>query len=318
VVPARFTLLDPQALLPPAWRALAGEGPVRVFNPGIIGDPRGGWIFACRVVLPDLVRRIALCRLDPLFRVVEGTQTPFSDQVRFAGDALSPRARAWFADPRLFRLSGRLFVYWNSGWHDPFNHQLIHELDPRTLAPVGGPRELVLGGGERQVIEKNWTFFGEGYAVYSATPHRVMSCSLDGDGAIALLPSATTAWAAGSALRGGAPPQLVGDHWYSICHAHRPTADGLGYIALVYRFSAVHPFAPTDRPARPLALDNPFGSRTLHERLNPVVGAVLYPSGAAFDGGHWTVSYGINDEHCAVAHLPHTELLATLVPLGGA
>ena len=53
-----------------------------------------------------------------------------------------------FADPRLYRLAGRLFVYWNSGWHEPQNHQFLQELDPVSLRPVGifpAPTQWPLG-----------------------------------------------------------------------------------------------------------------------------------------------------------------------------
>ncbi len=293
---------------------------MRIFNPGLLADG-AGYVLACRVVLPDLIRRIAILRLCRALRVIPGSQSALSDQVRFSPRAdLPDRARAWFADPRLFRLGGRIFVSWNSGWHDPANYQFLQELDARTLLPIGPPRELRLPSGRRP-LEKNWTFFGDGpvHAVYSVAPHRVLRCSLDGDGPIDLSDCAVIEWEAAyarehGALRGGAPPQALGGRWYSFCHSILPSAspEGHRYVAAVYRFEARHPFAPTDGPARPLALPNPFGAHTVHERLTPAVGEVSYPSGAAFDNGSWTIGYGINDEHCAIARVPHDEVLAAL------
>ncbi len=318
----RFVVLDSAELLPDTWRRLVMGGPVRTFNPGLLEDG-AGYVLASRVVLPDMVRRIALCRLDGDLRPVERSQLALSDLVRFPADSEVPeRGRSWFADPRLFRLGGRIFLYWNSGWHDPHNHQFITQLDGATLEPLGPPREIVLRD-ERQPIEKNWTFFGDGpfFAVYSIVPQRVMRVSLEGTGAIELSEHARADWDVGEyarlygGLRGGAPPQRHGDHMYSICHSNHFEPEGLRYIPAVYRFAAQEPFAPTDGPARPLALDNPFGPRNVHERLNPVVGEVLYPCGAVIAGGLWTISYGINDEHCAIARVPHEEVLASMRPL---
>jgi hypothetical protein len=315
-------LFDSQELLPASWRHFAETGPVRAFNPSLLRDG-DQWIFAYRVVGPDLLRRIALCRLDRNLRVIAGSPVAFSQSVKFApGSRLAEPAQTWFADPRLYRLAGRLFVYWNSGWHDPLNYQFVQEFDPRDFRPVGLARELNLVG-PRQKLEKNWTLLGDGpfYAIYSITPHRVLQFSLDGTGAIEFTEAASTEWSNDvyaetyGALRGGAGPQRIEDHYYSICHSVHPAPDGYRYVPAVYRFSAVHPFAPTDVPVRPLALPNPFGGKRRHAKLNPAVGEVLYPCGAAFADGRWLVSYGINDECCAIAVLPMAVMHDSLQPL---
>ena len=131
-------------LLPESWRHLVRDGPVRTFNPGLLRDGEG-WLFAYRIVAADGRRRIGICRLDPRLRIIEGSARALTDQVTFRPQAnYSEIARQWFADPRLYRFSGRLFVYWNSGWHEPRNHQFLQELDPTTLRPVGHAREMLL------------------------------------------------------------------------------------------------------------------------------------------------------------------------------
>lgn len=295
------------------------------FNPGLLRDG-DGWLLAARIVGGDQKRRIALCRLDGRFRVIAGSQRATSDAIHFpAAAALCERARTWFADPRLFRLDGRIFLYWNSGWHEPENHQFIQELSAGGLAPLGAPRELLLRG-PRRPLEKNWTFFGEpsGHALYSIAPHRILRFNLDGEGPIELTPCAEIEWdarefaARWGELCGGAPPQRLGDHYYAFCHAHHFDADGLRYVAAAYRFAASPPFPPADVPLRPIELPNPFGPRNALERLNPVVGSVVYPCGASFEDGRWAISYGINDERCAIALLPHAEVMDSLRPLAGA
>ena len=312
-------VFDPKDILPGAWASFMDRGPVRAFNPGLLRDG-DGWILAYRVVGPDSVRRIALCRLGAGFGVVAGSPVAFTDQVRFPPAAgRAERTTGWFADPRLFRAAGRLWIYWNSGWQDPMNHQFVQEIDGSSLRPIGHPRELVLRG-SRRALEKNWMFFGENasHAVHSVCPHRILEASWDAEDRVECSESASTPWNCDSfsrsygELRGGAPPQRVGESFFSICHAVNGSPGEYRYVAAVYRFSAIPPFAPDAGPRGPIALPNPFGGKRIHPKLNPAVGEVIYPCGAAFDGGRWFISYGINDEHCAIATVSHDTVLASL------
>jgi len=323
--PPECIVFETRRLLPPEWLAAAGDGPVRAFNPGLLRD-RDGWLTAYRVVGPDGRRRIGLCRLDQGFQVVAGSPVAMTDHVRFRSGAAYPEvAKQWFADPRLYRFGARLFVYWNSGWHEPHNCQFLQELDPATLLPHGHPRELGLAG--RRKLEKNWTFFtpsiGELRAVYSVTPHRILAGSLEGDGDLTFEESARTEWSIAGypechgGLRGGTPPVLVDGRYWSFCHTVHDGADGYRYAPAAYAFAASPPFAPLARPTRPLVLGNPFGGRRTYERLNPAVGEVIYPCGAAWDDARWIISHGINDEYCALSLVSPAAVRATLEPVDG-
>jgi hypothetical protein len=312
-------------LLPEAWKTFVADGPVRTFNPGLLGEP-DGWIFAYRIVAHDGQRRIGICRLDRAFGVVDGSQIPLTDRVRFRTGVEYPAiARQWFADPRLYRFGDRVFVYWNSGWHEPRNYQFVQELDPETLAPRGYPRELILRG-ERQKLEKNWTFFATGddrlHAVYSITPHRVLEFSLQGEGDILFEETSRIDWsiedypANHGGLRGGAPPCFADGQYWSFCHTVHDGPRGYRYAPAAYSFAAIPPFAPMNRPTRPIKLGNPFGEARTYERLNTAVSAVIYPCGAARDGARWIVSHGINDEYCAISIVPHESVLETLRSMG--
>ncbi|PTX92611.1 hypothetical protein [Opitutus sp. ER46] len=318
-----IVLFDNAELLPAAWRDEARGQAVRVFNAGLLRE-RAGWLLAYRVVIePAAKRRIAICRLTERFAVVPGSPVALSDQVRFGAlaDAVG-QTTTWFADPRLYRLSGRLFVYWNSGWHEPQNHQFLQELDAVTLQPVSRARELALAG-RRQKLEKNWALFeADGlFAVYSVHPHRVLRFSLAGNGPIEFsevgpaTPNPGGYAQAHGGLRGGAPPQRCGDHFYSFCHSIENGDDGYHYTAGVYRFAARAPFAPTDMPRIPVAIPLPAAARRSLPKLNAAIGGVVYPAGAAYANGHWVVSLGVDDERCALAILDHQAILATLEPV---
>jgi hypothetical protein len=211
-------------LVPDPWQALRA-GPIWAFNPSLL---RHGpdFLLAYRLVGADGRRRIGLCRLNGSFAVVPGSAVAYSDYIVFTSDSpVAEQARAWFADPRLFRLGDGVFIYWNSGWHEPENAQFIQQIDADSLRPVGPPRELVLGG-ERRAIEKNWMLFESGgscHAVYSINPHRILGFSLQGSEAIVCRPVAASAWADESyqpswgELRGGTPPQRIDGSFHCFC-----------------------------------------------------------------------------------------------------
>jgi hypothetical protein len=318
----RIHLLPTLDLLPETWRKLAAAGPVRSFNPGLLADG-AGWLLAYRIVGIDGLRRIGICRLDAALDPVPGSALPLSDRLQLAsGRDYADQVRHWFADPRLYRLDGRLFIQWNSGWHAPMNHQFLQELDAVSLEPLGPARELLLAG-ERRPIEKNWTLLGDslGRAIYAPAPHRVLELAAQDSTSLSWRPCHASAWEPGDfprrygPLRGGAPPQLRGAHHTSFCHSVFGTSLGYCYVAAVYRFSATAPFGPTAGPARPLRLGLPSRSDLRRESLNPATHRVVYPCGAAWRDAAWLVSYGIDDTDCAIAVLPAAEVEAALRPL---
>lgn len=311
-------------LTPPEWQSLVPAGPVRTFNPGLLrcGEQ---WLLAYRFVASDGRRRIGLCRLDAALQVVSGSQIALSDELRVVAAGYPEVARGWFADPRLYRFGERLFVYWNTGWHEPQNHQFIQEFEAASFRPIGRARELRVRDFARQQLEKNWTLFGSSpdavFAVYSISPHKVLAGSLTDDGDVVFETVATASLPLGpypachGGLRGGTPPQQDGDSWLSFCHSVHDGADGYRYAAAAYRFRADVPFTPTHAPITPLPLHNPYGGQRIHAALNPAVGEVVYPCGAARVGDRWLVSHGINDEHCAISVVDDSAVTATLRPL---
>lgn len=297
----RFIEWGPVDLLPDGWSAVGGA---RVFNPGLLADGEG-YLLAYRAVLADGARRIGMCRLDADFRVVEQSRVAWSGQI--AGET-------WFADPRLYSMDGRLFVHWNSGWGEGENQQYLQEIDRESLAPVGEKGRLALDG-PRQQIEKNWLLFGDlpGRAVYFPRPLRLIRCAWP---ETTFRFEAECNWDDGGfeqeygPLRGGAPPVADGDGYWCIAHTVGDAPEGHRYRPAAFRFRADG--TVTDRPRAPLALPNPHRCRRQFARLNPYVGEVVYPCGMARAGADWAVSYGINDERCALAVLTADELRAAV------
>jgi hypothetical protein len=310
-------LIPSEQLIPDRWDDLRA-GPIWAFNPSLLRHG-AGFLLAYRLVGADGRRRIGLCRLSGALSVIPGSAVGYSDHIAFAsGSPAAERARAWFADPRLFRLGDGVFIYWNSGWHEPQNAQFIQQIDADLLHPVGPPRELVLDG-ERRVIEKNWMLFescGQFHAIYSINPHRILTFSLHGSEAIVCRPVAATAWADDSyrpkwgELRGGTPPQRLDGSFHCFCHSVSGPPGGYVYSVAAYSFSIDYPFAPVQVPVRPLAIAIPPQVQGDQERLNQVVREVVYPAGASFDRGQWIVSLGVNDQHCALARVDMADIAA--------
>ena len=276
-----------------------------------------------RVVLSDQKRRLALCLLDNDLHVISDSVIGISDLIEFDPKAdYNEHVKNWFADPRIYWLDEKLFVYFNSGWHDPINHQFIFELDPKSLMPVTFARELKLKGA-RQHIEKNWMLFGNGpyFAVYSVSPHCVLNLDLKAEGDIGCERVAQIAWNTPgqfpvSSLRGGAPPQLLNGYYYSFCHFAQVTPTGPKYEVAVYTFSAAFPFRPSRAPIHSLALGNPIAGPRSRPQLNPAVSEVIYPCGSILHEDSWFISYGINDESCAISTLSRETVDQSMSAIG--
>ena len=303
---------DHAALTPLSWRGdSALTSLVRVFNPALIRTV-SGWLMAYRFVGPDQLRRIAFCRLNEEFKVIENSCVAFSDLINVPG-------RCWFADPRFYKLNGRHYVYWNSGWEEPTNKQFLQEFDIHTLLPVGLPRVFTYALSENK-IEKNWMLFEEEciLAVYSVNPHRILNVNIEKDSLISFTHHSEFTWDNSvyerqyGALRGGCPPVKRGDIYYSLCHSVFGTPENYRYVAAFYCFSALGDFRPLAYPLFPLDLYDSLICERKYSKLNPAVGDVIYPCGALYIDGQWIISYGINDEQCAIALVSDKDIQESL------
>lgn len=311
-----FVSFDNHLLVPAEWQ---GGGPARAFNPTIaaVGD---GYAMCYRVVQEGSeLRRFATCLLDADLELVEGSVTPLSDKVTFVDQSLPERSHVWHADPRFVRLSGRLYVLWNDGALRPANHQFLAPMSEDGLHLAGPARELTTAN--RRPIEKNWAPFevdGQVFITYKSRPHVVLSVDLDDaaaddSGKLVAEPAyqsgfATKYEALYGILRGGAQPVRDGDSFLVLGHSSFVGIPGRTYRAAFMRFDAKPPFRVTQMSTVPFDLPHDFGTEFLYERLNEVVGDVVYPCGLVPDGDDWVASYGVNDERCAVARVSRKDV----------
>ncbi|WP_051378918.1 polysaccharide pyruvyl transferase family protein [Derxia gummosa] len=328
-----FKLFSNADLVPRAWWVSppAAEGQpapepsnagFRVFNPTLItqGD---GYVMTYRVVHESQeIRRLASCRLTHDFEIVPGSLTPLSDFIRFVDEEnLNQRALTWHADARYLRLDGALHLIWNDGANRPANHQFIARMDASGLRPAEPAREIARL--RRDPIEKNWMLFnaeGRTWAVYGICPHEVLAVEPDGERKLKASEACVTHWHSGyqnlfGELRGSAQPLLIDGRFLSIAHSSYKTRTGRRYRACFYEFSASAPFEVLSASVEPFDLPNPKGTTFDLPRLNVEVEEVVYPCGFVVSGDEVVVSYGINDEVCAVARTSLRAVRASLRPV---
>ncbi|MCY0966451.1 polysaccharide pyruvyl transferase family protein [Parathalassolituus penaei] len=235
---------------------------------------------------------------------------------------LNDRALSWHADPRYYELQGRLYVTWNDGGNKPTNHQFMLEMNDDGITAKGKAREIVAE--ERRSIEKNWAFVDSGdevYCVYSVDPHHLMYVDLSDESVVKCSGVIISKWNNAYAsyygvLRGGAQPLLQSDGTFlSLVHSSYKMLEGRVYAAAVYSFDANPPFSMVRAPEIPLRLPNPLGQELDHEKLNSDIAEVVYPCGVVQEGGSLVISYGINDERCAIAMVSLEDALATQTPV---
>ncbi len=319
LVPVNSAPFANELLVPLAWQA---GGASRAFNPTLAAVP-GGYAMCYRVVQEGSdLRRFATCRLDTDLQVVDGSVTALSDEVTFVDQTLPERSLVWHADPRYVRLGGELYLLWNDGALRPANHQFLASVTSDGLHLAGPARELTTPN--RRTVEKNWAPFevdGKVFLTYKSRPHVVLSLDLD-DRAERLV--AEPAYQSGFAstyemmfgiLRGGAQPVRDGDSFLVLGHSSFVGVHGRTYRAAFMRIDAQAPFRVTEMSTVPFDLPNELGVDVAFERLNELVGDVIYPCGLVPDGDDWVVSYGINDERCAVARVKRADVAASMGPV---
>lgn len=297
---------DKSAMIPEGWKSIGSEGFYN-FNPALISDGQGGFIMAYRFIgKSDLIRRIAICRLDSDMNVVSGSAVDLSDLIEFADESVDSHSRAWFADPRLFQLQGKTWMVWNDGNRSEGNHQFMVELSVQgELKPAGPAREIHLKGSRRK-NEKNWAFFeaeGKVWVVYSITPHEILSVDMTESTRVVCQSEVSVDWNARysqhfGALRGGAQPVRVGDKFINLVHSSFNMPEGREYVGAVYEFSAKYPFQPVRELPVPVDFGLPKssgGEAETEDKLNPTTSKVVYPTGLVINGHDVAISAGLND-----------------------
>jgi len=315
-----YVIFEGTALCPPTWLTPQSKG-LRIFNPSITSH-KDGYIMCYRVVDNNLLRRIAICRLSSNFELISNSIIALSDLIEFTNHASrNDRAHTWHADPRLFRLKGKLYVSWNDGGNKPFNHQFLMELHEDSLTPASRAKEITIDC-ERRTIEKNWMFFESAdrvWCIYSIEPFCVYSVDLDLKHTVHCKSAVTTQWESDysnifGVLRGSAQPLIFGDNLLTIAHSSYKMPEGRHYVTCAYEFSRNYPFEIKKCSTVPITLPNPYQKELVHQKLNSDISEVVYPCGSVLLDNSVVISYGVNDEACAVATFPLDKIIQDFEP----
>lgn len=223
-----------------------------------------------------------------------------------------------FEDPRVFVHEGRTYLSCcNFVWNHPRGrpHQIICEVDGDWKSlwradPVygeNGSHTLNNRG-----WEKNWLWFisdGAFHLIYRTQPHTVARF----DRAWGLKDQWITrspklAWKWGE-MRGGTPPVLIGDEYWSWFHSSSDWGVKRYHMA-PYAFEAKAPHRMTR------CADRPFLSGSAQDKTGQGKPLCVFPCGSIFRGGEWFITFGINDLEAGwIGGISQQEVLERVVSL---
>ena len=215
-------------------------------------------------------------------------------------------------DARLFWHRGRLYCAYTEGqyWQRPWIavQKLALLRDDWTIEDV-----YTIGYGENSITqEKNWMFFSHDdqlHFVYSINPHIVVVL----DDQMEVVKEYRTFDVRSPDLRGGTPPVRVDDHYVTFPHFHErhPTRRRRYGFSMLW-FEARPPFAVrhVSGPIIRASDEDPTLPNLMYPHWEPLV---VFPCGALYSDGLWTVVAGINDSSDAIFEIdPHAAFLRRL------
>jgi predicted GH43/DUF377 family glycosyl hydrolase len=286
-----LTIIDPAALAP-------GK---RAYNNGICAF-RDRLLMAYRLEPFDGPDRICIAELDrvtyrPLWNArVELSRVGAGEQCE---------------DPRLFVFEEKL---WLSFTHaragaDFFAQQMYAELHEHGGTWRGAAIVPAYGRNRRDGLEKNWTFFECGGALYALyAPWRWELIRIGDGGCCETVPGERRApvWEDGF-LSGGTPPQRMADgRFLTLLHAFTRSGATRIYHALAAVFAPEPPFALERVSAAPILSGS--DRRPFPPGADASAPWCVFPAGHVLDGDRLVVSLGVNDCRCAIAELSFAQL----------
>lgn len=283
---------------------------VSYFNPGLVRRPDGLWLLVRRsenqAGMTFGKNGIWACKLNEDKTPIGGPKLWFPDS--------GPDEQ--FEDPRA--------VYWNNQtWIGCVNftwfadgtwtgaHQMlgIFKDDPDWTAiarrdpPVDTNKpQAGFTDGKHQ---KNWTWFflqDKLHLLYNSDPWIIVEFGSTWDKQVHHV-SEGAKWKLGH-IRGGTPPVLVDDLFYTFFHSSTSWRDPFRrYYMGALAFETKPPFKPVKWTQEPLLVGS---QNDPWQQKKPLV---VFPCGALYENGKWLISYGINDLKCGWVEIPHDDIV---------
>lgn len=297
---------------------------VEYFNLGVVRRPDGLWLLVRRSEavqgMPYGMNKIWSCKLGPDRKPMGGPFLKFPDS----------KNSEQFEDPRAVFWGGLTWVgtvnfEWFASMSWTGAHQCIGTfkdespdgtISEASWTPVAR-RDPIVGNNLGQAghtggkHEKNWTYFFHDdklHLLYSSDPWRVVEFGKAWDEQTVHIADGVK-WKYGM-VRGGTPPVLVGDRYYTFFHSSLPWRGRYRrYYMGAIAFEARPPFNPVIWTQEPLLIgsqNDPWQQR------KPLV---VFPCGAVHENDKWFVTYGINDLKSGWVEIPHDHLLQLLNPI---
>lgn len=224
-----------------------------------------------------------------------------------------------FEDPRTIFHNGRTFVsacnFIRNRSGCTYPHQMIAEVtDQWKLVSRNDPVYGHNAGGMgvmNTLHEKNWLWFFQDdqlKMIYQSSPLRIVTFNRKLGIVKIEERSEHTGWDFG-VMRGGSPPVLIGDEWWSFFHSSVAVSkERRQYHMGAYAFSK-DDFRMTRMTQQPLL------SGSFHDNFSNAKPMVVFPCGALHRSGEWLVVGGSNDLECFHAQFRHKDLLNETVEL---
>lgn len=313
-------------LIPKKWLDDVGDTSIDwyVFNPTIT-EFKNFYVMTYRVVdQVNKTRRIASCKIKKNLSIIPNSVTALSDLIEFENkNDFSERTLTWHADPRYFKLNNKLYVFWNDGSVKPTNHQFLVEIGDDGLTPKSKAK-LVIKEPKKEGIEKNWQFFSSNdnnYVIYENRPLSILEADINSKNYIACKETFRTDWSTSyekkfGTIRGGAQPLLNNNSFLVLAHSSFKNENNrLIYNPCFYRFESKPPFKVTHHPVKPLKINVPNLNKRILPKLNKQTDTVIYPCGIIINADEAIISFGINDELCAITKIKLSDIEKTMVPI---
>lgn len=161
-----------------------------------------------------------------------------------------------------------------------------------------------------QGCEKNWMWFfhaGHPTMIYTSVPHIVAEFNQDFVFRYAYGSHTESLWRHGE-IRGGTPPVMVNDEYWTFFHSSLVEDDHKRYYMGAYAFQTTPPFRITRMTPNPILSGSPQDPMPEGKKS-----AVVFPCGCLFEHGGFFVTLGVNDLNCAWIRIPHDDLLKITV-----
>lgn len=296
---------------------------IEYFNPGLVRRPDGLWLLVRRSeIVPGLLygrNAIWACKLDADKKPLGGPPLKFPES----------KMDEQFEDPRAVYWNGQTWIgcvnftwFANGSWTGA--HQMLGvfqdkggpDITEATWTPLARRDPVIgtnkgIGGHVDGKHNKNllWWFVDDKlHCLYTSDPWLVVEFGNKWEDQTEHFADGVK-WNYGI-VRGGTPPVLVGDLYYTFFHSSLPWRGRFRrYYMGAIAFESTPPFKPVLWSHKPLLI----GSQNdpWHQK-KPLV---VFPCGAVMENNTWLISLGVNDLKCAWVEIPHDDVIPLLAPI---